>query len=129
MNDRKLLKKNFSKKDVHRLELIRKIDKKIDHQIARFNSKTLKNRIRQGVSTKQDFWKLKKILAPKNTSIPHSLADRLGNEITDPDNIRDQFQMEFQHRLRQRKPKDHVKCHIDMQNELCKMILRSCNEV
>ena len=74
-------------------------------------------------------FKLKKILAPKNTSIPHSLTDHLGNKITDPDNIRDQFQMEFQHRLRQRKPKDHVKCHVDMQNELCKMRLRICNEV
>ena len=129
MNERKLLKKSFTKKGEHRVGLIRKIDKKIDHEIARFNSKTVKNRIRQGVSTKQDFWKLKKILAPKNTSIPHSLVDRLGNEITDPDNIRDQFQMEFQHRLRQRKPKDHVKCHVDMQNELCKMRLRSCNEI
>ena len=39
MNDRKLLKKNFSKKDVHRLGLIRKIDKKIDHEIARFTVK------------------------------------------------------------------------------------------
>ena len=42
MNERKLLKKSFTKKDVHRAGLIRNIDKKIDHEIARFNSKTVK---------------------------------------------------------------------------------------
>ena len=47
----------------------------------------------------QDFWKVRKILAPKSVSIPHSRLDGMGIEITDPENIINQFQTEFLYSL------------------------------
>ena len=78
---------------------LRKIDKKFDKKIAHFNNKTLTDRIGTGPISKQDFWKVKKILAPKSISIPHCILDGMRNEITDPENIRNQFQTEFLYRL------------------------------
>ena len=43
----------------------------------------------------------------------------MGNELTDPENIRNQFQNEFLYGLRQREPKEHIKCHETLQNDLC----------
>ena len=45
--------------------------------------------INQNALDKQAFWKLKKVLAPKSISIPHSIIDSFGNEITDQANIRE----------------------------------------
>ena len=91
----------------------------IDKEIALFSNKTLTERIGAGPISKQDFWKVKKILAPKSVSIPHCILDVMGNEITDPENIRNQFQTELLYRLRRRKPKEHIKCHETLQNDLC----------
>ena len=73
--------------------------RKIDKEIALFNNKTLTERIGTGPISKQDFWKVKKILAPKSISIPHCILDGMGNELTDTENIRNQFQTEFLYRL------------------------------
>ena len=56
-------------------------------------------RIVAGSISKQYFWKVKKILASKSISISHCILDGIGNEITDPENIRNQFQTEFLYRL------------------------------
>ena len=65
--------------------------RKIDKEIALFNNKTLPERIGAGLTSKQDFWKVSKILAPKSVSIPHCILDGIGNGLTDPENIRNQF--------------------------------------
>ena len=69
--------KNLTKK-------LRNIEK-IDREIAHFNNKTLAERIGAGPISKQDFWKMKKILAPKSVSIVHCILDGMGHEITDPE--------------------------------------------
>ena len=55
------------------------------------SSKVNKN----GIITKTDFWKLKRILVPKSPDLPHSVLDHVGNEITDVNNIVNQYQNEF----------------------------------
>ena len=67
--------------------------------------------------------KLKKVLAPKSISIPHSIIDGFGNEITDQANIRNEYKTEFTHRLRTRVIDDQLKVHEIMQNQLCKLRL------
>ena len=53
----------------------------------------------------------------------------MGNEITDPENIKNQFQAEFLCRLRQREPKEHIKCHETLQNNLCMLLTENCRKV
>ena len=81
---------------------IDKLENKIDAAIADFNSRFVMPSINQNGGTlhKQAFWKLKKVLAPKSISIPHSIIDSFGNEITDQGNIRNEYKNEFTHRLR-----------------------------
>ena len=57
-----------------------------------------------GIITKTDFWK--RILIPKSPDLPHSILDHFGNDITDVNNIVNQYQNEFVHRLRKREIKD-----------------------
>ena len=76
-----------------------------------------------GTLDKQAFWKLQKVLAPKSISIPHSIIDSSGNEITDQTNIRNEYKNEFTHRLRTRVIDDQLKVHENMQNQLCKLRL------
>ena len=125
---RKMLKhKNKGSKNL--TKKLRKIDKKIDKEIALFNNKRLTERIGAGPISKQDFWKIKKILAPKSVSIPHGILDGMRNEISDLENIRNQFQTEFLYRLRQREPKEHIKCHETLQNDLCMLRIENCRKV
>ena len=72
---------------------------------------------------KQAFWKLKKVLAPKSISIPHSIIDSFGNEITNEANIRNEYNNEFTHRLCTREVDDQLKVHENMQNQLCTLRL------
>ena len=53
----------------------------------------------------------------------------MGNEITDPENIRNQFQTESLYRLRQRDPKEHITCHQTLQNDLCILGTENCRKV
>ena len=52
----------------------------------------------------------------------------MGNEVTDPENIRNQFQTEFLYRLRQREPKEHIKCHETLQNDFCILQIENCRK-
>ena len=103
--------------------------RKIDKEIALFNNKTLTERIGTGPISKQDFWKVKKILAPKSIAILHCILGGMGNELTDLENIRNQCQTEFVYRLRQREPKEHIKCHETLQNDLCMLRIENCRKV
>ena len=57
------------------------------------------------------------------------MLDGTGNEITDPENLRNQFQTEFFYGLRQRKPKEHIECHETLQNDLCMLRIENCRKV
>ena len=104
---------------------IDKLENKIDKTISDFNSRFVMSSINQngGTLDKQAFWKLKKLLAPKNISVPHSIIDSFGNEITDQANIRNEHKNEFTHRLCTRVMDDQLKVHENMQNQLCKLRL------
>ena len=57
---------------------------------------------KNGVMDRQNFWKLKRVLAPEGLEIPHAIEGAHCNLITDPININDEYGNEFQHRLRKR---------------------------
>ena len=64
-----------------------KLDRKIEHKIADFNSLVIKQKVdKNSTIDKQNFWKLKRTLASKNTEIAHSLRSSDGNDISDPIN-------------------------------------------
>ena len=80
-----------------------------------------------GIITKTDFWKLKRILVPKNPDLPHSI--HFGNDIADVNNTVNQYQNEFVHRLRKREIKGHLRGFEKLQNSLCLSGLQSCKYI
>ena len=94
--------------------------------IAQFNNDIMHNSVGHKPMSKQQFWRLKKTLAPKSISIPHSVMNSFGNEVTDPENIINEFHSEFQHRLPIREPQDHIKGYELLHNTLCDLRLQNC---
>ena len=123
---RKELKRNYNANDDHLCSQLKMLDKRIDKKIAQFNNDIMHNSVRHKLMSKQQFWRLKKTLAPKSISIPHSVMNSFGNEVTDPDNIVNEFRSEFQHRLRIREPQDHMKGYELLHNTLCDLRLQNC---
>ena len=108
---------------------ILKLDKLIDNKIADFNYLLVKQKVgNDGTISKQNFWKMKCIIAPKSIEIRHSVLDKSGNHITDPNNIMTAYRNEFQHRLTKRDIKDELKQYEAIQNNLCKIRLIACQE-
>ena len=81
------------------------------------------------IITKIDIWKLKRILVPKSPDLPHSILDHVGNDIIDVNNIVNQYQNEFVHRLRRREIKGHLRGFEKLQNSLCLSGLQSCKDI
>ena len=83
---------------------VKRLERKIDETIADYNNSFVMSMVNQhgGSLDKQSFWKVKRVLAPKSTTVPHSVIDGFGNEITDEANIRSEYKNEFKHRLRTR---------------------------
>ena len=52
------------------------------------------------IITKTDFGKLKRILVPISPDLPHSILDHFEHNTTDVNNIVNQYQNEFVHRLK-----------------------------
>ena len=71
---------------------------------------------------------MKRIISPKSIEIPHSVLDKSGNHIIDPNNIMTAYRHEFQHRLRKRNIKDELKQYEAIQNNLCKIRLIACQD-
>ena len=84
---RKGLKRNYNPNDDNLCSQLKMLDKKIDKKIAQFNNDIMHNSVGHKPMSKQQFWRLKKTLAPKSISIPHSVMNSCGNEVTDLDNI------------------------------------------
>ena len=127
IKDRKILKKRLTREadnsPTHRnLKLI-------DNKIADFNYLLVKKKVgNDGIISKQNFWKMERIIAPKSIEIPHSVLDKSGNHSTDPNNIMTAYRYEFQHRLRKRDIKDELKQYEAIQNNLCKIRLIACQD-
>ena len=77
-----------------------------------------------GTIDKQSFWKLKKILAPRNKEIPHSILDRHDNLLTD--SIKNEYRTEFQYRFRKREIRSDLKWYESFQNHLCQLRITAC---
>ena len=73
---------------------------------------------------------MKRVLAPKSITVPHSVIDGFGNEITDEANVRREYKNEFKHRLRTRDIDEQLQEAETMQNHLCQLrLLKSRTEV
>ena len=106
---------------------IKKYDKLIDHKISEFNINFIKRSMgKAGTIDKQSFWKLKKILAPRNKEIPHSILDRHDNLLTDSITIKNECRTEFQYRLRKREIRSDLKWYESFQNRLCQLRIKAC---
>ena len=75
--------------------------------------------------SKQDFWKIKRVLAPKCNTVPHCIVDNFGNEITDEGSICEEYRREFIHRLRKCEIEDDLKDYELLNNTLCNTILQN----
>ena len=101
-----------------------KLDRKIEHKIADFNSLIIGQKVdKNGTIEKQNFWKLKRALAPKNNEIVLSLRSSDGNDMSDPININSEYRKEFQYRLRKRDIKHELKSYENFQNSICQLRL------
>ena len=99
---------------------IGKLDKNIDANVADFHINMIKQKVgKNGVMDRQNYWKLKRVLAPKSLEIPHVIEGAHGNLITDLVNINDEYRNKFRHRLRKRKICDHLSWYESFQNNLC----------
>ena len=95
--------------------------------MSEFNIKFMKRSIgKTGTIDKQSFWKLKKILAPRNKEIPHSILDRHDNRSTDSVTIQNEYRTEFQYRLRKREIRSDLKWYESLQNHLCQFRIKAC---
>ena len=73
---------------------------------------------------------MKRVLTPKSITVPHSVLDGFGNEITDEANIRSEYKNEFKQMLRTREIDEQLKEVETMQNHLCQLRLpKSLTEV
>ena len=101
-----------------------KLDRKIEHKIADFNSLIIRQKVdKNGTIDKQKFWKLRRALAPKRNEIVHSLRSSDGNDISGPISIKSEYRKEFQHRLRKRDIKHELKSYENFQNSICQLRL------
>ena len=99
---------------------IGKLDKKINANVAKFHINMVKQKVgKNGIMDRQNFWKLKHVLAPKSLEILHAIEGAHGNLITDPINFNDEYRNEFQHGLRKREICDHLSWYESFQNDLC----------
>ena len=107
IKERKQLKRQLTNSFLKHKKLMKKIkkyDKLIDHKISEFNINFMKRSIgKAGTIDKQSFWKLTKILAPRNKEIPRSILDRHYNLLTDLITIKNEYRTEFQDILRKKK--------------------------
>ena len=70
-----------------------KMSRVINQKIDIFHLNLLSTHLdKDGSMSQQNFWKVKKKLSPKAQSVPHAVIDNLGNEITEPSNIKKLYQ-------------------------------------
>ena len=109
---------------------MKKLDPIIDKKVTNLNTMVLSSEVNEnGIITKLDFWKLKRILVPKSPNLPHSILDHVGNDISDVNNIVNQYQNEFVHRLRKREIKGTPRGFEKLQNSLSLSGLQSCKDI
>ena len=78
-----------------------------------------------GSISKQNFWKIKRVLAPNCNTVPHCIVDSFGSETTDEGSICEEYRREFIRRLRKRQTENDLKDYEQLNNTLCKTILQN----
>ena len=89
IKERKYVKKRLDREPYskHFQATFKKLDRIIYKKVTNFNTMILSSKVnKNGIITKTDFWKLKRILLPKSPDLPHSFLDHVGNDITDVNN-------------------------------------------
>ena len=76
--------------------------------------------------SKQEFWKLKHTLVQKSSTVPYTVIDKYGNEVTDAYNIQSAFLGEFKHRLGKREISEGLQDYENIRNLLCHLRLKTC---
>ena len=105
---------------------LRKLDTLIDKKITAFNSSTVAKGVgKDGTISKQDFWKIKKVLTPRSFNVPHCVVDSFGNDITDENSVRQEYKNEFKFRLRKRSIAEELKDCEKLNNLLCGAVLQN----
>ena len=103
---------------------MKKLDSLINRKIAHFNDDIIRQKVGSDSSiSTQDFWKIKRVLAPKCNRVAQCIVNSFGNEITDEGSICEEYRREFIHRLRKRAIGDDLKDYELLNNTLCKTIL------
>ena len=112
-----------------RNKLFKKLNSPINRKIAHFNDNIIRQKVGSDGSsiTKQDFWKTKRVLAPKCNTVPHCIVDSFGNEITDEGSICEEYRRQFIHRLRKRELENDFKDYELLNDTLCKTVLQNAN--
>ena len=105
---------------------LKKFDLLINKKVAHCNDDIIRQKVgSDGSISKQDFWEIKRVLAPKFNTVPHCIVDSFGNEITDEGSICEKYRRELIHRLRKRAIEDDLKDYELLNNTLCKTILQN----
>ena len=129
IKEREQLKRQITNSFLKHKKLMKKIkkyDKLIDHKISEFNINFIKRSIgKTGTTDKQEFFKPKKILAPRNKEMPHSILDRHDNLLTDSITIKNEYRTEFQYRFRKREIRSDLKWYESFQNQFCQLRIKA----
>ena len=86
----------------------------------RTSSSLYQEKLNSGTLSKKDFWKIKKKLFPKSQPVPHAVLDKLGNELTVPQNIILAYNNEMFYRLQKRLIRANLKDYESAMNQLCR---------
>ena len=108
LKEEKVLKKSLrtiesNKKRKKKAKQLKRLQSYIHQEISNYNFKLVSRKIdNSGTLSKNDFWKIKNKSFPKSHSVPHAVLDKVGNELTDPQNIILACRNEMFHRLQKR---------------------------
>ena len=126
LTEEKVLKKSLrtiesNKKRKKKAKQLKCLQSYIHEEISNYNFKLVSRKIdNSGTLSKNDFWKIKKKLFPKSHSVPHAILDKVGNELTDPQNIILAYRNEMFHRLQKRLFRANLKDYESAMNQLCR---------
>ena len=126
LKEEKVLKKSLrtiesNKKRKKKAKQLKHLQSYIHEEISNYNFKLVSGKIdNSGTLSKNDFWKIKKQLFPKSHSVPHAVYDKVGNELTDPQNIILAYRNEMFHRLQKRLIRANLKDYESAMNQLCR---------
>ena len=93
----------------------------IHEEISNNNFKFVSGEIdNSGTLSKNDFWKIEKKFFINHILFPHAVLDKVGNELTDPQNIILAYGNEMFHQLQKRLIRANLKDYESAMNQLCR---------